>query len=516
MNLRQARAVVQMECKNMKYTALLLTVGTWFAAAVGAQTNLTHESYWNARQALDRAVEAYGGLAKLRSIDNFHLVAVGDTVHRNQSHKPFAFDKTPYRTDVKVDLKNARVLTKTEGGYPGGFSYHNGVLIDKTDAVSFDHARKTSVARSNVPPAALRFRYRWVPQYWILNAVDRASRLRYLGKTQFEGRPHLAVSYANEDGAENTLYFDERTALLSKFEGMITDPYFGDSVAEMIFPGYRLENGHQVATGRITKTNGETTEDLRFEKLAFNAAFPDGTFKAPGGYTAVIFPAPEPATKYADNIYTVNAGGYNVLAVGFSDHVFVMESPGGDNASNQAIDQIKKLFPGKPIKYLAVTHHHDDHAGGIRRYIGEGVTLIALPGEKAFFERVAQSKFTIDLDFLTHNPRPIQIETIKEGRRVLTDGKTTVELIDIGPGGHTDEMLVAYLPAQKIIFQGDLLNRPANNDPATINDTTVHFANWLENSKLAVDRILGVHGPPSTLEELRRGVAEKRNATAKN
>jgi hypothetical protein len=75
-------------------------------------------------------------------------------------------------------------------------------------------------------------------------------------------------------------------------------------------------------------------------------------------------------------------------------------------------------------------------------------------------------------------------------------------------------MLVAYLPAEKLIFQGDLLNRPGNGDPATINDTTVHFASWLESSKLAVDRIIGVHGPPSTLEELRKGVSDRRGARA--
>ncbi len=204
-----------------------------------------------------------------------------------------------------------------------------------------------------------------------------------------------------------------------------------------------------------------------------------------------------------------------MLAVGFKDHVFVMEAPGGDGVSRQAIGEIKKLFPGKPIKYIAVTHHHDDHAGGIRTYIAEGVTLLAMPGERAFFEKVAKSKFTIDPDALTLNPQPIKVELIKEGRRTLTDGTTTVELIDIGPGGHTDEMLVAYLPAEKLIFQGDLLNRPANGDPATINDTTVHFANWLESSKLPVDRIIGVHGPPSTLDELRKGVADRRAANAR-
>ena len=83
-------------------------------------------------------------------------------------------------------------------------------------------------------------------------------------------------------------------------------------------------------------------------------------------------------------------------------------------------------------------------------------------------------------------------------------------MLDIGSGPHTEAMLVAYLPSEKMIFQGDLLNRPANNDPATINDTTVYFANWLDTKKLDVERVIGVHGPPSTREELRQGVAEKK------
>jgi glyoxylase-like metal-dependent hydrolase (beta-lactamase superfamily II) len=158
---------------------------------------------------------------------------------------------------------------------------------------------------------------------------------------------------------------------------------------------------------------------------------------------------------------------------------------------------------------VAVTHHHDDHSGGIRTYIAEGATLIGLPGEKSFFEKVAASKLTIDPDTLTLNPQTLKFEAIKEGKRVLTDGSTTVELIDIGPGGHTDEMLVAYLPNEKMIFQGDLLNRPANNDAPTINATTQHFAAWLDRSGLAFERIIGVHGPPSTRDELRQGLAQR-------
>jgi glyoxylase-like metal-dependent hydrolase (beta-lactamase superfamily II) len=479
---------------------------------VFAQQNVTRQSYEKAREVLDRAVGAYGGLPNLRAIENFTLRAVGETVQRNQSRKTFTAERTPYQIDVTVDMKNNRFAQVVKGGYPGGFSYHNGLAVDKTDGVSFDLIRNTSVVRPNIPPSAIRFRMRWIPQYWVLNAVERASRLRYVGKTEFDKRPHAVISYANEDGAENSLYFDEKTGLLSKFEGLGTDVFFGDVVFEMIYPAYRAENGQQIPTGRITKVGDEPTEELRFEQLVFNTALTDEKFKAPANLRAVTFPAPTPFNKISENVYTVSAGGYNVLVVGFKDHVFVMEAPGNDNVSRTAIEQIKKIFPDKPIRYVAVTHHHDDHAGGIRTYIAEGATLIALPGEKSFFERVSKSKFTIDPDSLTKNPKELKIETIAGGKRVLTDGATTVEILDIGAGPHAEEMLVAYLPNEKMIFQGDLLNRPANGDAPTVNDTTVHFAEWIEKKKLAVEKIIPVHGPITTMDELRQAVAEKQRA----
>ncbi len=196
------------------------------------------------------------------------------------------------------------------------------------------------------------------------------------------------------------------------------------------------------------------------------------------------------------------------MFVEFKDFVFVMETPGGDAVSNRAIESIKKTIPGTPIKYVSVTNHHDDHAGGLRRYIAEGATLIAAPGERAFFERVAKSKFTIDPDALTLNPQPLRIEVIEKGRRVISDGTTTVEIIDIGSGPHAEEMLVAYLPNEKILFQGDLLNRPANGDYPIANETSSHFLRWIESQKLAVDWIVPVHGTITTMDELRKAVAE--------
>jgi glyoxylase-like metal-dependent hydrolase (beta-lactamase superfamily II) len=491
--------------KSISYFSVIVLL----SATVIAQ-DLTYQSYSKARPVLDRAVAAYGGLNDLRAIENVTFRVEGDTVHRNQSKRTFMAERTPYKASFIIDVKNNRFMQQQDGWYPGGFHWVNGFAINRTEGASWDNLRGTMNPIANVQPAVFRSRLRMFPHFVVLNAAERSSRIRYLGTANFDGRKHSVISYANEDGTEISLYVDDKTGLLSKFETLGTDSFAGDVVSESIFTGYRQENGRIVPAGRLDRRGFEATAELKIVDVVFNARLTDENFKLPDGLRApAASPPAQPATKYTDNIYTVNASGYNVLVVGFKDHVFVMEAPNGDNTSKQAIAEIKKLFPGKPIKYVAVTHHHDDHAGGIRTYIAEGATMIGLPGEKTFFEKVAKSVFTIDPDSLTRNPKPLKWESIDKGRRVLTDGTTTVELIDIGSGGHTDEMLVAYLPDEKMIFQGDLLNRPANNDPATINDTTVHFANWLAGSKLSVERVIGVHGPPSTIDELRKAVAEK-------
>ncbi|MGE3467657.1 MAG: MBL fold metallo-hydrolase, partial [Pyrinomonadaceae bacterium] len=198
----------------------------------------------------------------------------------------------------------------------------------------------------------------------------------------------------------------------------------------------------------------------------------------------------------------------NVLFVEFADHIFVMEAPGGDNVSRQAIAAIKRTIPNKPIKYIAVTHHHDDHAGGIRTYVAEGATVIALPNEKPFFEKVVTSKFVINPDSLARNPKPLKIEMISDGKRLLTDGTVSVELHDIGPGPHTEQMLVAYIPSIKAVYQGDLINRPSNGDPPIANDTSAHFLKWIDASKLSIDKTIPVHGTVTTMDEFRKAVAD--------
>ncbi len=495
-----------------KSFAILLTV--LMTAISALPQTFTIDSFTKAKTVLDRSVAAYGGRDALNAITNVSIRIAGESVHRNQSRRPGDQDRTPYSGELVIDVKNSRLMQTQKGHYPGGFDWHNGSVIDAGNRTGFDLIRKTSNPPSPVSPGVFRGSIRWLPQLVLLTVLERAETLRYLGKAVYEKRPHDVIDYVSPDNARLALWIDEQTGLLSKFEILYTDRFTGDSVLETRFTGQKKVGNYIVPAARVHAIGNDIVNDFRFTDVTFNTELRPEIFKAPEGMRAVTFPTPTPVTKHAEKIYTTSAGGYNVLFVDFNDYIFVMEAPGSDRVSLQAIEQIRKTIPGKPIKYVAVTHHHDDHAGGIRTYMAEGATLIVAPGEQAFFTKVSELRFKADPDSLTRNPRAPVFEPVQNGKRVLTDGTTTVEIYDIGKGPHTEEMLVAYFPAHKLIYQGDLLNRPANGDYPIANDTSVHFLNWIDTKKLAVDATIPVHGTVTTMDEFRKAVAEIRKDKA--
>ena len=83
-------------------------------------------------------------------------------------------------------------------------------------------------------------------------------------------------------------------------------------------------------------------------------------------------------------------------------------------------------------------------------------------------------------------------------------------MIDIGPNPHAREMLIAYLPKQRIVFQGDMFFLPYNDAPVgPPQEATIAFARKVKEKGLAIDQIAGVHGRTGTGAEFQRAVSEK-------
>ena len=136
------------------------------------------------------------------------------------------------------------------------------------------------------------------------------------------------------------------------------------------------------------------------------------------------------------------------------------------------------MFPNKPIRYVMNTHAHSDHTGGLPAMIAEGATLITHKNNEEFFERALNTPRTLLTDTLAKSPKKAKVESVGD-KRVYTDGTRVVEFYHVPPAPHSNGLLIAYIPKEKILFQGDF-SLPAAGQPA--NDHVKALVPVLEKS----------------------------------
>lgn len=492
---------------------------TPLAATTSAQKTLSssEKSYRQARRVLDAGIQALGGLGTLRAIQNITLKEVGKGHSVDQSpssERPFI---TVSREETTiVDYRQGRLFVDRKIITPG-FSGLTGIIIKGNEGYNLDKFSKLAAPIAN--PSLSNFRnlfFQKFPHVVLLEALDRAASLRWVGEEDYRGTIQNVITFVSADGRQTSLHFNARTNLLTKYDSLYTDAAVGDSIQETIFPDYRSVGVLKMPTGRIANAAGEWQAQTEYAEVQVNGQMADSLFEVPPGFEKVTVPALPTATvvsKLAPDVYLLqNVGGSNnVLFVAFNDYLLVVEAPEQlpyGNVSEGVIAKIKETVPNKPIKYLVLTHHHWDHAGGARGYIAEGATIVTTPGNKRIIEKRAAARFTFTQDALARNPRKPVIEIIENKKRVFSDDKHLVEIYDVGPEPHANEIIIAYLPKEKLVFQGDLF--AAGRTLPVAQEGTIHFAKKIQELGLDVEKIVGVHGRIATIDELRTAVEKRR------
>ena len=123
--------------------------------------------------------------------------------------------------------------------------------------------------------------------------------------------------------------------------------------------------------------------------------------------------------------------------------------------------------------------------------------------QKRYYEQqIFKSPHTLNPDRLARAPRAAMIEAVKD-KRVLTDGKMTLELHLARGNFHSDGLLMAYIPKEKLLIQADMFApRPGVPPLASPSPYTVNLVQNIQRLKLDVARVAHVHGGVDPIESV--------------
>jgi glyoxylase-like metal-dependent hydrolase (beta-lactamase superfamily II) len=299
------------------------------------------------------------------------------------------------------------------------------------------------------------------------------------------GAPYQLIGYI---GPEN---------LVDRVETWIEHPIFGDMRVEIAYQNYRDFGGVKSPTRIAERRMGMEMFVTVISSVTANPPNLTQLMTAPAAARverAAVTPVPTatsalPASeKLADGVYRL-AGDYVSMAVEFKDHVVVLEAGQNEARGLAIIAETRRLFPAKRIKYVVNTHPHFDHAAGLPPFVAGGITILEHDNSRYFMEASLSEPRTLVGDTLARSKKKPKVEGVID-KLVLQDATRTLELHAVKSLDHSDAMLIAYLPRERILFSADF-NVAAPGQPPTPSLQTL-VAN-VERLQLDFDHHVTVH-----------------------
>ena len=167
-------------------------------------------------------------------------------------------------------------------------------------------------------------------------------------------------------------------------------------------------------------------------------------------------------TKLSDNAYAYTAeGDPNTGIIIGDDAVLVLDTQATPVMAQDVIRRIREVTD-KPIKYVLLTHYHAVRVLGASAYQPQQIIasqdtydLIVERGEQDKASEIG--RFPRLFRNVESVPAGLTWPTMTfTGKMTLWLGKLEVQLLQLGRG-HTKGDTVAWLPQQKILFSGDLV-----------------------------------------------------------
>ena len=220
--------------------------------------------------------------------------------------------------------------------------------------------------------------------------------------------------------------------------------------------------------------------------------------------------APFQVHQLKPNVYWVEGGGGNSGVIVGQNGVVVVDAKTSAAGGKELLEDIAKITP-KPVTAVILTHSDGDHVNGLASFPA-GVKVIAHEGNKAEQEKAlagggrgAPPADHLPSQVVTKNKESMKIEGVD------------FELYHWAPA-HTSGDLVVYLPAEHIVFTGDII-------AAQMADPLIHLEKngssegWITTTKgivgLNADSFVPGHGNLQTKADIQKRLSDAEAKRAK-
>ncbi len=220
--------------------------------------------------------------------------------------------------------------------------------------------------------------------------------------------------------------------------------------------------------------------------------------------------APFVTHQLTTNVYWVEGGGGNSGVIIGDKGVIVVDAKTTPAGGKELVDAIAKITP-KRISTVILTHSDGDHVNGLVSF-PPGIKIIAHENNKKEQEAAlaAGGRGAPPADHLP-------TDVVSKNKTALTIDAIPLELYHWAPA-HTSGDLVVYIPAEKIVFTGDII-------AAQLPDPLIHLEKhgssegWITTTKgilaLNATQFVPGHGNVQTKADIQKRLADAEAKRAK-
>ncbi|MBT4520995.1 MAG: hypothetical protein HOC23_13420 [Halieaceae bacterium] len=461
--------------RQLKHLFAVLVVSTIAIAANAQDTPAQKNEVLSTL--IDKVVNAYGGDA-LTGMKNYRISELYISPASGQSHTPTLDNIGSVGQLLVRDIEGDRLYFENWfRGRSGIFS--NATIINGDTAADFNLLAGTYGDAANDDPYAVAGgTMRTTDTLLALELHKARDEAKYLGSADYMNRSHDKVQIPFPQSPDLTLYIDGKTHLISRMTR--DNPQIG--LLDYVFSGHVSKNGITRATGSSFFLAGRPNLIGSRREITFNQDLSDSSFELPAELQKEgerLDTSEMIANRLSDKIYHVGQGnGFSV----FIDTGNGIVAAGGYPGLRQRLARFREETGSyQPLVYQVVTHHHQDHLGGLGEAIEMGARLVTVGDNIDVIKASTRRELEPGRFLLVGN------------RVTLGSGSNRVEVYEVATL-HAASYLVVYVPGSRTLFIADHFGSPYAEGIPTANRNTVSLHAALEPLDLNYNKIITAHG----------------------